>query len=243
MTVRVEDDSKGSDPQRSPTNHFGVRITNDRDMNLASRLEIEFAPAKGTLITRCLARVCASCLNLRTGTTWWMKPPVAEVGASDLFTAADFPPSIKVHGGMTPLTAQKLDGDTTAELANLLMNACQREEFAKEMECNFAISVPGVSRFRVNVFVQQQYLCTLHENNANQTIDRIINFFPEERRNQLLMDLSANMRAIVSQRLVRTEDGNGRCAAVEILLNAPSIAERIFKGAFNDIKALMDKSR
>ena len=297
-------------------------------------------------------------------------------GGSDLFIAADFPPSIKVHGGMTPLTGQKLGGDTTAELANSLMNARQREEFAKEMECNFAISVPGVSRFRVNVFVQQQcvgmvlrtiasempnfeklglppvlkevimnkrglvlvvggtgsgkstslaalidyrnstspghiitvedpveyvhqskkslithrevgvdthswhnalkntlrqapdviligeirdaetmehaiafaetgHLClgTLHANNANQTIDRIINFFPEERRTQLLMDLSANLRAIVSQRLVRTEDGNGRCAAVEILLNTPSIAERIFKGAFNDIKALMDKSR
>jgi twitching motility protein PilU len=62
-------------------------------------------------------------------------------------------------------------------------------------------------------------------------IDRIINFFPEERRNQLLMDLSANLRAIVSQRLVRTEDGKGRRAAIEILLNTPTIAERIFKGA------------
>jgi len=301
---------------------------------------------------------------------------MVKAGGSDLFIAADFPPSIKVHGGMTPLTGQKLNGETTAELANSLMNARQRDEFAKEMECNFAISVAGVSRFRVNVFVQQQcvgmvlrtiaseipnfeklalptvlkevimnkrglvlvvggtgsgkstslaalidyrnstspghiitvedpveyvhqskkslvthrevgvdthswhnalkntlrqapdviligeirdaetmehaiafaetgHLClgTLHANNANQTIDRIINFFPEERRNQLLMDLSANLRAIVSQRLVRTEDGNGRCAAVEILLNTPSIAERIFKGAFGDIKALMEKSR
>lgn len=301
---------------------------------------------------------------------------MAKAGGSDLFIAADFSPSIKVHGGMTPLTSQKLSGETTAELANSLMNARQRDEFAKEMECNFAISVPGVSRFRVNVFVQQQsvgmvlrtiaseipnfeklalppvlkevimhkrglvlvvggtgsgkstslaalidyrnstspghiitvedpveyvhqskkslithrevgvdthswhnalkntlrqapdviligeirdaetmehaiafaetgHLClgTLHANNANQTIDRIINFFPEERRNQLLMDLSANLRAIVSQRLVRTEDGQGRCAAVEILINTPSIAERIVKGAFGDIKALMDKSR
>jgi twitching motility protein PilU len=94
-------------------------------------------------------------------------------------------------------------------------------------------------------FAETGHLClgTLHANNANQTIDRIINFFPEERRNQLLMDLSANLRAIVSQRLVRTEDGKGRCAAVEILLNTPSIAERIFKGAFGDIKALMERSR
>ena len=301
---------------------------------------------------------------------------MAKAGGSDLFIAADFPPSIKVNGGMQPLTGQKLNGETTAELANSLMNERQREEFAKELECNFAISVPGVSRFRVNVFVQQQcvgmvlrtiaseipnfeklalplvlkevimnkrglvlvvggtgsgkstslaalidyrnstspghiitvedpveyvhqskkslvthrevgvdthswhnalkntlrqapdviligeirdaetmehaiafaetgHLClgTLHANNANQTIDRIINFFPEERRNQLLMDLSANLRAIVSQRLVRTEDGKGRCAAVEILLNTPSIAERIFKGAFGDIKALMERSR
>jgi twitching motility protein PilU len=94
-------------------------------------------------------------------------------------------------------------------------------------------------------FAETGHLClgTLHANSANQAIDRIINFFPEERRNQLLMDLSANLRSIVSQRLVRTEDGKGRKAAIEILLNTPSIAERIFKGAFGDIKALMEKSR
>ena len=310
------------------------------------------------------------------GYTHKLLAAMVKAGGSDLFVAADFPPSIKVNGGMTPLTSQKLNGETTAELANSLMNERQRQEFAKELECNFAIAVPGVSRFRVNVFVQQQcvgmvvrtiaseipnfeklalpsvlkdvimnkrglvlvvggtgsgkstslaalidyrnstsaghiitvedpveyvhlskkslvthrevgvdthswhnalkntlrqapdviligeirdaetmehaiafaetgHLClgTLHANNANQTIDRIINFFPEDRRNQLLMDLSANLRSIVSQRLVRTEDGKGRCAAVEILLNTPSIAERIFKGAFGDIKALMDKSR
>jgi twitching motility protein PilU len=94
-------------------------------------------------------------------------------------------------------------------------------------------------------FAETGHLClgTLHANNANQTIDRIINFFPEERRNQLLMDLSANLRAIISQRLVRTEDGKGRRAAIEILLNTPTIAERIFKGAFGEIKGLMEKSR
>ncbi len=301
---------------------------------------------------------------------------MSQAGGSDLFIAADFPPSMKSQGAMQPLSQQKLSGEVTRALANAMMNERQREEFAKEMECNFAILLPGVSRFRINVYVQQQcvgmvirtiaseipsfekldlppvlkevimnkrglvlvvggtgsgksttlaalidyrnatsaghiitvedpveyvhvskkslishrevgvdthswhhalkntlrqapdviligeirdtetmehaiafaetgHLClgTLHANSANQAIDRIINFFPEERRNQLLMDLSANLRAIVSQRLVRTEDGKGRKAAIEILLNTPTIAERIFKGAFGDIKALMEKSR
>ena len=94
-------------------------------------------------------------------------------------------------------------------------------------------------------FAETGHLClgTLHANSANQTIDRIINFFPEERRKQLLMDLSANLRAIVSQRLVRTADGKGRRAAIEILINTPTIAEKIFKGEFHEIKAIMDKSR
>jgi twitching motility protein PilU len=74
-------------------------------------------------------------------------------------------------------------------------------------------------------------------------MDRIINFFPEERRNQLLMDLSSNLRAIVSQRLVRTEDGKGRKAAIEILLNTPTIGEMILKGNFQNIKEIMHKSR
>jgi twitching motility protein PilU len=301
---------------------------------------------------------------------------MSQAGGSDLFIAHDFPPSMKSHGAMQPLTQQKLTGELTRVLANSLMNDRQREEFAKEMECNFAISIPGISRFRVNVYVQQQnvamvvrtiaseipnfeklelppvlkevimnkrglvlvvggtgsgksttlaalidyrnstsaghiitvedpveyvhvskkslvshrevgvdthswhhalkntlrqapdviligeirdpetmehaiafaetgHLClgTLHANSANQAIDRIINFFPEDRRNQLLMDLSANLRSIVSQRLVRTEDGKGRKAAIEILLNTPTIAERIFKGAFGDIKSIMEKSR
>ncbi|TMH34767.1 MAG: PilT/PilU family type 4a pilus ATPase [Betaproteobacteria bacterium] len=299
-----------------------------------------------------------------------------QAGGSDLFIAADFPPSMKSHGSMKPLTAQKLTPDLTRTLAHSMMNESQRAEFEKEMECNFAISVPGVSRFRVNVYVQQQcvsmvmrtiaseipnfeklklpevlkdvvmnkrglvlvvgatgsgkstslaalidhrnrtsaghiitvedpieyvhpsrmslithrevgvdtkswhhalkntlrqapdviligeirdaetmehaiafaetgHLClgTLHANSSSQTIERIINFFPEERRTQLLMDLSANLRAIVSQRLVRREDGNGRSAAIEILLNTPTIAEKIFQAQFHEIKAIMDKSR
>jgi twitching motility protein PilU len=299
-----------------------------------------------------------------------------EAGGSDLFIANDFPPSIKAHGNIRPLTSQKLNGAMTRQLAHSVMNERQRDEFAKELECNFALAVPGLSRFRVNVYVQQQHvgmvvrtiasemptfeklglpdtlkdvvmhkrglvlvvgatgsgkstslaamidhrnrssaghiitiedpveyvheskqclvthrevgvdthswhhalkntlrqapdviligeirdaetmehaiafaetghLClgTLHANNANQTLDRIINFFPEERRNQLLMDLSANLRAIVSQRLIRTQDGEGRKAAIEILLNTPTIAERIFKGEFHELKAIMGKSR
>ncbi len=301
---------------------------------------------------------------------------MSQAGGSDLFIANDFPPSMKAHGNMQALTQQKLNGEMTRVFAESLMNEKQRAEFAKEMECNFAISIPGVSRFRVNVYVQQQnvgmvvrtiaseipnfeklglppvlkdvimnkrglvlvvggtgsgkstslaamidyrnstsagniitvedpveyvhaskkslvshrevgvdthswhhalkntlrqapdviligeirdpetmehaiafaetgHLClgTLHANNANQAIDRIINFFPDERRNQLLMDLSANLRSIISQRLVRTEDGKGRKAAIEILLNTPTIAERIFKGQFGDIKTIMERSR
>ncbi|MEO5595521.1 MAG: PilT/PilU family type 4a pilus ATPase [Lysobacteraceae bacterium] len=301
---------------------------------------------------------------------------MSKEGGSDLFIANDFPPSIKLNGQMKPLVSQKLTGDITGKLAHAMMNESQREEFAREFECNFAIAIPGLSRFRVNVFMQQQqvgmvlrtiaadipnfeklrlpeilkevvmtkrglvlvvgatgsgkstslaamidhrnrtsaghiitiedpveythvsknslithrevgvdthswhkalkntlrqapdviligevrdaetmenaiafaetgHLClsTLHANSASQTIERIINFFPDERRNQLLMDLSANLRAIVSQRLVRTEDGKGRVAAIEILINTPSIAERIFRGEFNDLKAVMNKSR
>jgi twitching motility protein PilU len=291
---------------------------------------------------------------------------MSQAGGSDLFVAHDFPPSMKAHGEMQPMTSQKLTGEVTRKLAHAMMNEDQRAEFAKEMECNFAVSIPGVSRFRVNVFVQQQHVGMVirtiaaeipnfeklalpevlkdvimnkrglvlvvggtgsgkstslaamidHRNRTSKGhiitvedpveyvhqsklslithrevgvdthswhhalkntlrqapdviligeirdaetmehaiafaetghlclgIDRIINFFPEERRNQLLMDLSANLRAIVSQRLVRTIDGKGRKAAIEILLNTPTIAERIFKGEFHEIKGLMEKSR
>jgi twitching motility protein PilU len=297
-------------------------------------------------------------------------------GGSDLFISKDFPPAMKLRGTMKPLTEQKLNGDITRELAEALMNPRQREEFARDLECNFAISVPGVSRFRVNVFQQQQHvgmvirtianvipdmeslhlpeslkeiimakrglvlvvgatgsgkstslaamidhrnrtsgghivtvedpvefvheskqslithrevgidthswhnalkntlrqapdviligeirdaetmehaitfadtghLClgTLHSNNANQTLDRIINFFPEERRKQTLMDLSSNLRAIISQRLVKTADGKGRRAAVEILLNTPIVQDKLLKGEFHEIKSIMAKSQ
>ena len=305
-----------------------------------------------------------------------MLSKVVEYGGSDLFISADFPPSIKHQGLMKPLGQQNLPSDQTKLFAYSLMNEKQRLEFETELECNFAISVPNVSRFRINVFQQQLHvgmvirtitaeipnftklqlptslkdvimekrglvlvvggtgsgkstslaamidhrnensaghiitvedpveyvhkhkksmithrevgvdchswhnalkntlrqapdviligeirdtetmehaiafaetghLClgTLHANNANQALDRIINFFPDERRNQLLMDLSSNMKAIISQRLVRTEDGRGRRAAVEIMLNTPLMSDLILKGNFHELKEVMSKSR
>ena len=94
-------------------------------------------------------------------------------------------------------------------------------------------------------FAETGHLClgTLHANSANQALDRVINFFPEERRAQLLMDLSLNLRALVAQRLVPLKEGKGRAAAVEIMLNSPLIADLIFKGQVQEIKEIMKKSR
>ena len=94
-------------------------------------------------------------------------------------------------------------------------------------------------------FAETGHLCmgTLHANSANQALDRIINFFPEERRTQLLMDLSLNLRALVAQRLIPAKDGKGRVAAIEVLLNSPLIADLIFKGNVHEIKEIMKKSR
>ena len=94
-------------------------------------------------------------------------------------------------------------------------------------------------------FAETGHLClgTLHANSANQALDRIINFFSEERRAQLLMDLSLNLRALVAQRLVPLKEGKGRAAAVEIMLNSPLIQDLIFKGNVTDIKEIMKKSR
>jgi twitching motility protein PilU len=94
-------------------------------------------------------------------------------------------------------------------------------------------------------FAETGHLCmaTLHANSANQALDRIINFFPEERRQQLLMDLSLNLKALVSQRLLPHQDGKGRAAAVEIMLNTPLISDMIFKGEVGEIKELMKRSR
>jgi twitching motility protein PilU len=94
-------------------------------------------------------------------------------------------------------------------------------------------------------FAETGHLCmaTLHANSANQALDRIINFFPEERRPQLLMDLSLNLKAVISQRLIPKSDGSGRRAAIEILLNSPTVSDLIFKGEVHALKEAMAKSK
>jgi len=86
-------------------------------------------------------------------------------------------------------------------------------------------------------------MCTLHANSTNQALDRIINFFPEDRRQQLLMDLSLNLRALIAQRLIALKDRKGRVPAVEIMLNSPLISELIFKGDVQEIREVMKRSR
>jgi twitching motility protein PilU len=294
---------------------------------------------------------------------------------SDLFITSGAPPSMKVNGKMMPITNQPLSPSHTQVLVRSIMNDKQSAEFEKHMECNFAISLPGVARFRVNAFTQRGssgmvlrvinseipkfedlglpnvlsdiamtkrglvifvggtgsgkstslaamvgyrnhnsyghivtiedpiefvhshgnciitqrevgvdtesyeialkntlrqapdviligeirdrdtmdygiafaetgHLClsTLHANSTNQALDRIINFFPEERRPQLLMDLSLNLRAVISQRLIPRADGKGRVPAVEIMINTPLMSDLIFKGEVHEMKELMKKS-
>ena len=296
--------------------------------------------------------------------------------ASDMFITAGFPPAMKIDGKMTPVSNQLLNAQQAREVARSIMNDKQVSEFDETNECNFAIGLPGVARFRVNAFVQRGsvglvfrtiatkipkieelglpevlkdivmtkrglvilvggtgsgksttlaamtgyrnensyghiitiedpiefvhehkncvitqreigvdtdswfvalknslrqapdviligeirdretmdyavafaetgHLClaTLHANNTNQAIDRIINFFPEERRQQLLMDLSLNVRAFISQRLVPKKDGAGRAAAIEILINSPLISDLILKGEVHEIKDVISRSR
>lgn len=298
-----------------------------------------------------------------------------EKKGSDLFITAGFAPAMKLNGEIISLTNQPLTPEQTKSFVFSIMNAKQLNEFEQHLECNFAIAVEGLARFRVNVFTQQGrvgmilriinttipnvdslgvpdvlkdiimekrglvivvgatgsgksttlaamighrnrnqaghiitiedpiefvhehnksiitqrevgvdtedwhaalkntlrqapdviligeirdrdtmeyavafaetgHLClaTLHANNANQALDRIINFFPEERRNQLLMDLSLNLKSVVSQRLIPAAAG-GRVPAVEILLNTPYISDLIFKGEVSTIKEAMKKGR
>ena len=296
--------------------------------------------------------------------------------ASDLFITAGFPPAMKIDGKVTPVTKQALTPQQARELAGSVMNDKQAAEFDATNECNFAVGIPGLARFRVNAFVQRGsaglvfrtiatkipsfeelglpevlkevtmtkrglvifvggtgsgkstslaamvgyrnenshghiitiedpvefvhdhkncvitqrevgvdtenwhialkntlrqapdviligeirdretmdyaiafaetgHLCmaTLHANSTNQALDRIINFFPEERRNQLLMDLSLNTKAFISQRLIPKKSGKGRVAAMEIMLNSPLISDLIFKGEVHAIKEIIAKSR
>ena len=294
---------------------------------------------------------------------------------SDLFITTNFPPAMKVDGKIMRLTDEPLSAEKCMEIAFSIMSSKQIEEFSTTNECNFAISLPDTSRFRVNAMVQRGatalvfrsitsnipkfetlnlppilkdialrkrgliifvggtgsgkstslaslidyrnensfdhiitiedpiefihqhknciitqreigvdtenwpialkntlrqapdviligeirdretmdyaisfaetgHLCmaTLHANNTNQALDRIINFFPEERRTQLLTDLSLNLQAFISQRLIPRESGRGRVAAVEVLLNSPIIADLIQKGEVHNIKEMMKKS-
>jgi len=296
--------------------------------------------------------------------------------ASDMFITSGFPPAMKIDGKMTPVSSQVLSPQQTREISRSIMNDKQTSEFEATNECNFAIGLPGVARFRVNAFIQRGtvgmvfrtittkipkfedlglpevlkeiamtkrglvifvggtgsgkstslaamigyrnensyghiitiedpvefvhdhkncvitqrevgvdtdnwhialkntlrqapdviligeirdretmdyaiafaetgHLCmaTLHANSTNQALDRIINFFPEERRHQLLMDLSLNIRSIISQRLIPKRDGIGRAAAIEILINSPLISDLIFKGDVHGIKDIVSRSR
>jgi twitching motility protein PilU len=298
-----------------------------------------------------------------------------EKGGSDLFITVGAPPAIKLHGEMTPFTGKPVTREQAEEIVAAVMNEKQRAEFRETKECNFALSLDGIGRFRVNAYVQRGshglvarvintviptldelrlpailkeivmekrglvlmvgatgsgkstslaamldhrnensrghiitiedpvefvhphkkclvmqrevgvdtdnwhaalkntlrqapdviligeirdretmdyaiafaetgHLClaTLHANNANQALDRIINFFPAERRQQILMDLSLNLKAIVSQRLIPATTG-GRVPAVEILLNTPRVADLILKGEVHEIKEAMAKSK
>jgi len=297
-------------------------------------------------------------------------------GGSDLFIIAGAAPAMRIHGKITPVMDKKLTADHTLALTQSLMTEKERTEFAESKECNFAIALPNISRFRVNALVQRGsaglvvriipndipnfgdlhlpeimsqiamtkrglvifvggtgsgkstslasmidyrnensnghiitiedpvefvhnhkgcivtqrevgtdtdsfeialkntlrqapdviligeirdqktmehaiafaetgHLClaTLHANNTNQALDRIINFFPEARHKQLLLDLSLNVKALISQRLLPTPSGKGRRAAIEVLLNTPLMSDLIMKGEVHEIKALMSKSR
>ncbi|MHB8920946.1 MAG: PilT/PilU family type 4a pilus ATPase [Halothiobacillus sp.] len=299
-----------------------------------------------------------------------------DLDASDLFVTVGAPPSAKINGEIVHLSETSLSTNHTQMLVRSIMNDKQVASFEETREANFAISLPGVARFRVNAFMQRGsvgmvlrmirsdvpkfaelllpkiledismtkrglvifvgatssgkstslasmldyrnenskghivtiedpieyvhrhkgclvtqrevgvdtesfetalkntlrqapdviligeirdretmdhavafaetgHLClsTLHANNTNQALDRIINFFPEERRHQLLMDLSLNLKSVISQRLLRKEDGVGRVPAVEVLINTPLIGDLIFKGDVHEIKEVMKRSR
>lgn len=296
-------------------------------------------------------------------------------GGSDLFITVGAPPSIKIDGKMVPVTNQPLTLSHVQVLVRSIMNDKQSREFEETQECNFAISLPNVSRFRVNTFSQRGspgmvlrvisteipkfeslklppvlrdismtkrglvifvggtgcgkstslaamvgyrnensfghivtiedpiefvhkhrnciitqrevgidtadygialknslrqapdviligeirdretmeyaiafaetgHLClsTLHANSTNQALDRIINFFPDERRAQLLMDLSLNLKSVISQRLLPIKGDAGRIPAVEVMLNSPLMADLIYKGKVHQMKELIAKS-
>lgn len=146
-----------------------------------------------------------------------------------------------VHPHMNCIVTQREVGTDTADWHTALRNTLRQAP---------DVILIGEIRDRETMdhaiaFAETGHLClvTLHANNANQALDRIVNFFPEERRQQVLMDLSLNLRAMISQRLIPAKSGKGRCAAVEIMLNSPLISDLIFNGDVHQIKELMKKSR
>ena len=136
---------------------------------------------------------------------------MSQAGGSDLFIAHDFPPSIKLNGGMKPLIAQKLNGEVTRDLAHAMMNPAQREEFARQFECNFAIAVPGLQRFRVNVFMQQG-----HVGMVLRTIAAEIPNFAKLRLPEVLKDVVMNKRGLV---LVVGGTGSGKSTSLAAMID------------------------
>ena len=136
---------------------------------------------------------------------------MTEAGGSDLFIANDFPPSMKAHGNIRPLTSQKLTGAVTRQLANSVMNERQREEFAREFECNFALAIPGLSRFRVNIFIQQQ-----HVGMVVRTIASEMPNFEKLGLPETLKDVVMNKRGLV---LVVGATGSGKSTSLAAMID------------------------
>ena len=146
-----------------------------------------------------------------------------------------------VHPHGNCIVTQREVGIDTADWGSALKNSLRQApdviqigEIRDRETMDFAVA-----------FAETGHLClaTLHANSSNQALDRIINFFPEERRAQLLMDLSLNLKAVISQRLIPVKGRKGRIAAVEVLLNTPLISDMIFKGQVHEMKEIMKKSR
>jgi twitching motility protein PilU len=146
-----------------------------------------------------------------------------------------------VHPHMNCLITQREVGVDTDSWENALKNTLRQ---APDVILIGEIREMEVMEHAV-AFAETGHLAlgTLHANNSNQAMDRIINFFPEARRHQLLMDLSLNLKAVISQRLIPLKEGKGRAAAIEVLLNSPLISDLIFKGEIHGIKEIMKKSR
>ena len=144
-----------------------------------------------------------------------------------------------VHPHIGCIITQREVGQDTQSWENALKNTLRQ---APDVILIGEIRTREAMEYAVN-FAETGHLvlATLHANSANQAMDRIINFFPEEKREQLLMDLSLNLKSIIAQRLVRKE-GGGRVAAIEIMINSPLIADLIFKGEVHELKAVMARS-